>query len=306
MLATLFLVSLLTFVALYLLPGDPALLMLGPEAEPQEVELVRAQLGLNQPLATRYIAWLKAAIHGDFGQSLTLSRGHSVAKLVLSALPTTVPLAILAIFLSLLVAVPLGLLAASRPGGRLDALILTLSQTGLSIPAFWLGILAIQFLAVELGWFPPGGMPKWTIDPVGAAVSLLLPALVLAAPRGAILTRIVRAALLEALGEEYIRTARGKGLSEWVVLSKHAFKNALATVSTVAGIQLIQLLAGAIVVEQVFSLPGLGRLTLAGVLLRDLPVVQGTIFVGAVLILALNFLFDSAYPLIDPRIRGVV
>lgn len=305
MLATLLLVSALTFTALYFLPGDPALLILGTEAEPGELALVRAQLGLDKPMAVQYWRWLSGVLRGDFGRSLTFSRGYSVARLVVSALPVTIPLAAAAIFFSLLLAIPLGALAASRPGSRLDSLVLTLSQTGLSIPAFWLGILAIQFIAVELGWLPPGGMPKWRADPGGAALSLLLPALVLALPRGAILTRIVRAAMQEALGQDYIRTARGKGLSEWTVISRHALKNALVTVSTVAGIQLIQLLAGALVVEQVFSLPGLGRLILSAVLLRDLPLVQGGIFAGAALIMALNFLLDSAYPLIDPRIRGV-
>lgn len=306
MLLTLLLVSMLTFSVLYLIPGDPALLILGTEAEAQDLALVRAQLGLDRPLITQYGNWLTGIFRGDFGNSITFSRGRSIAKLVTAALPVTIPLALAAVTISILLAIPLGALAAHRKGSRLDSLILFLSQTGLSIPAFWLGILAIQFFAVELGWFPPGGMPKWAVDPFGAAASLLLPALVLAAPRAAILTRIVRSAMLEALGEEYIRTARGKGLSEWVVVGKHAFKNALVSISTVAGIQLIQLLAGAIVIEQVFALPGLGRLILSSVLMRDLPLVQGAIFAGAALILVVNFLLDSAFPLFDPRIREVV
>lgn len=305
MIATLLLVSIITFTALYLLPGDPALLILGPEAEPEDLDLLRSQLGLDQSAFVQYIRWLSGAIRGKFGSSITFSKGYPVSQLVTSALPVTIPLAALAILFSLLLAIPLGALAASRQGSKLDAVVLTLSQTSLSIPAFWLGILAIQFFAVRLGWFPPGGMPRWSLDPTGAAASLLLPALVLAMPRAAILTRIVRSAMLDALGEEYIRTARGKGLSEWIIISKHALKNALITVSTVAGIQLIQLLAGALVIEQVFSLPGLGRLILSSVLLRDLPVVQGSVFAGAALILAVNFLLDSAYPFIDPRLREV-
>lgn len=304
MLVTLLVVSILTFTALYLLPGDPAQLILGTEAEPKDLELVRKQLGLDRPAPVQYANWLRDALQGDFGSSITFSRGHSVWRLVTAALPVTLPLAAAAMFFSLLLAIPLGALTASRRGGKLDSIILTLSQTGLSVPAFWLGILAIQFFSVRLGWFPPGSMPKWRADPAGAAFSLLLPALVLAIPRGAILTRIVRSAMLEALSEDYIRTARGKGLSEWAVISKHALRNALVSISTVAGIQLIQLLAGTIIIEQVFSLPGLGRLTLSSVLLRDLPVVQGAVFSGAALILLANFLLDSAYPLIDPRIRG--
>mgnify|MGYP000969600480 CR=1 FL=1 len=304
MLVTLLLVSMLTFTALYLIPGDPAVIILGTEAEPGELELVRAQLSLDQPVTTQYSNWLSGVLQGDFGDSITFSRGYSVTQLVVSALPVTIPLATTAIFFSLLLAIPLGMFAANRKGTKLDSIILTLSQVGLSVPGFWLGILAIQFFAVRLGWFPPGSMPRWSNDPAGAAISLLLPALVLALPRAAILTRIVRTAMLEALGEDYIRTARGKGVSEWAIVSRHALKNALVSISTVAGIQLVQLLAGAIVIEQVFSLPGLGRLILSSVLVRDLPLVQGTVFTGAALILAVNFLLDSTYPLIDPRIRG--
>lgn len=305
MLATLILVSVLTFAALYLIPGDPAVLILGTEADPQALELVRSQLGLDKPITAQYADWLNQVVQGDFGSSITFSRGYSVAKLVVDALPITVPLALTAVALSLAVAILLGIAAASHKGRRLDSFVMAMSQGGLSIPGFWLGILAIQFFSVQLGWFPPGSMPRWTIDPAGAAVSLVLPAVVLALPRAAILTRIVRTAMLDALSEDYIRTARGKGLHERVVLHKHALKNALVSISTVAGIQLIQLLAGAIVVEQVFALPGLGRLILSAVLLRDLPLVQGAVFTGAALILMVNFILDSVYPVIDPRIREV-
>ena len=305
MLATLAVVSILTFFTLFVLPGDPALLILGTEADPGALELVRTQLGLDRPVIVQYASWLGGVVRGDFGRSLTFSRGYAVADLIAAALPVTLPLAAMAIFLAMAVAIPLGTLAASRRGKTADKIILGFSQAGLSIPAFWLGILAIQFFAVRLGWFPPGGMPRWSADPLGALNSLILPALILALPRAAILTRIVRTAMLEILKEDYIRTARGKGLPETAVILKHGLSNALGSVSTVAGIQLIQLGAGTVVVEQVFSLPGLGRLILSAVLLRDLPLVQGTIFVGAAIILAVNFLLDSLYPILDPRIRGV-
>lgn len=305
MLATLVLVSILTFAALYLIPGDPAILILGTEADPQALELVRTQLGLNQPALTQYADWLTGAVQGDFGNSITFSRGYPVAALVASALPFTIPLALAAIILSLLIAIPLGSAAASKQGSRLDSVILYLSQAGLSIPGFWLGILAIQVFAVRLGWFPPGDMPRWNVDPAGALISLILPALVLALPRAAILTRIVRTSMLEVMGEDYIRAARGKGVPEWKVIYSHALRNALVSISTIAGIQLIQLLAGTIVVEQVFSLPGLGRLILSAVLMRDLPLVQGTVFCGAALILIVNLILDSIYPVLDPRIREV-
>ncbi|MGI6364997.1 MAG: ABC transporter permease [Bacillota bacterium] len=305
MLATLFLVSILTFVALYLIPGDPALLILGAEADPQALDLVREQLGLNKPIAVQYLTWLGSILRGDFGQSITFSRGYSVASLIADALPVTIPLALAAVGLSLAIAIPVGALAASRRGSLLDKAVLSLSQAGLSIPAFWLGILGIQFFAVELGWFPPGSMPRWSVNPGGAALALVLPSLILALPRAAILTRMVRAAMLEALGENYIRAARGRGVRERAIIFRHGLANALVSISTVAGIQLVQLLAGTVVVEQVFSLPGLGRLILAAVLLRDLPLVQGAIFVGAAMILLVNFSLDTLYPILDPRIRGV-
>lgn len=306
MLATLFIVSALTFLILYFLPGDPAILILGTEADPQALALVRAQLGLDLPITTQFADWLQGVVRGDFGQSMTFSRGYPVSQLVIRALPVTIPLAFFSIALSLGIAIPLGAAAASGHGGRLDKIVLNISQAGLSIPAFWLGILMIQFFAVELGWFPPSGIPRWSNDPGGAALALILPTIALALPRAAILTRIVRTSMLETLGEDYIRTARSKGLSEFTVISRHALRNALVSISTVAGIQLIQLIAGTIVIEQVFSLPGLGRLMLSGVLLRDLPLVQGLVFTGTALILVVNFTLDSIYPLIDPRIRREV
>ena len=279
------------------------MLILGTEADARSLELVRNQLGLDQPITTQYLNWLKGVLQGDFGESYTFSRGYSIAKLVACALHVTIPLAAGAIVLSLAFAIPLGTLAAGRRGGTLDKIILFFAQAGLSIPAFWLGILAIQFFAVYLGWFPPGNMPRWAADPLGAAASLVLPAVVLALPRTAVLTRIVRTAMLETLQEDYIRTARGKGVAESTVIFKHGLSNALIATSTVAGIQLIQLVAGTVVVEQVFSLPGLGRLILSAVLLRDLPLVQGAVFVGTAIVLTVNFLLDCLYPILDPVLR---
>lgn len=305
MLATLLLVSILTFVALFLIPGDPAILILGTEADPQALELVRTQLGLDQPAINQYLNWLRGIFGGDFGSSYTFSRGYPVIRLIADALPVTIPLAMAAVALSLAIAVPLGAAAAGNKGSLLDKIVLYLSQAGLSVPAFWLGILGIQYFAVKLSWFPPGGMPRWAADPMGAMAALILPVIILALPRAAILTRIVRTAMLDTLGEDYIRTARGKGVREVTVICSHALRNALVSISTVAGIQLVQLLAGTVVIEQVFSLPGLGRLILSAVLLRDLPLVQGAIFVGAAMILAVNFAMDSLYPILDPRIREV-
>lgn len=302
MLVTLGLVTMATFFALYLIPGDPAALILGTEADPEALQLVRAQLGLDQPIAVQFVAWLRGLLRGDLGNSITFSRGYSVAQLVLGALPVTIPLALLSVGVALLIGVLFGTVAATERGGK-SFIVQYLSQISLSLPAFWLGILLIQFFAIRRGWLPPSGMPAWSTDPQGAALSLVLPVITLALPRAAVLTRTVRSALLDTIREDYIRTARSKGLPEKVVIYHHALRNALVSISTVAGIQLIQLLAGTIVVEQVFSLPGLGRLMLSAVLLRDLPLVQGAVFAGALLILLANLLFDSLYPLLDPRVH---
>jgi peptide/nickel transport system permease protein len=302
MLATLLLVSMLTFVVLYLLPGDAARMILGTEAPPEALELLRNQLGLDRPLAPRWLEWLGGILRGDFGSSITFSRGFPVGELIKGAVPVTIPLSLLAILLSLILATPLGIVSARFQGGWLDSLILTVTQVSLSLPAFWVGILLIQYLAVGWGIFPPGGMPPWSQDPQGAALALVLPALALALPRAAILIRVVRTAMLDVLGEDYIRTARSKGLSELTVLFSHALRNALVSISTITGIHLVQLLAGTIVIEQVFSLPGLGRLLLAAVMQRDLPLVQGLVFTGAAMILGVNLLTDLLYPLLDPRI----
>ncbi|NLY53033.1 MAG: ABC transporter permease [Firmicutes bacterium] len=302
MLLTLGLVTMATFFTFYLLPGDPAALILGTEADPEALELLRSQLGLDRPLLAQYSSWLQGVLRGDLGSSITFSRGYPVSSLILDALPVTIPLALLSIGISLALGVVLGTVAAVNRGAG-SFIIQYLSQLSLSLPAFWLGILLIQWLAVGLGWFPPSGIPRWSADPAGAMLSLVLPAITLSLPRTAVLTRTVRSALQETLREDYIRTARSKGLPEKTVIFSHALRNALVSVSTVTGIQLIQLIAGTIVVEQVFSLPGLGRLMLAAVLLRDLPLVQGTVFVGAALIIVVNFLLDSLYPWLDPRVR---
>lgn len=301
MLLTLVLVSVLTFAALFILPGDPAQLILGTEADPAALASLRSQLGLNAPWWQQYFRWAAGVVQGDMGTSITFSRGYSVADLIASALPLTVLLALTAMVLAIASSLLLGITAAYKQGSALDNAILVLSQLGLSLPAFWVGILLIQVFSVRLGLFPPGGMPGWH-QPGAVMAALLLPAAALALPRAGIMTRIVRSAMLDSLGEDYIRTARSKGLSERVVLLKHALKNAMVSVITVSGIQLIQLLAGAIVIEQVFSLPGLGRLLLSAVMLRDLPLVQGLVFTGTLLVLAVNFILDSFYPLLDPRI----
>ncbi|RLE29392.1 ABC transporter permease [Candidatus Acetothermia bacterium] len=297
---TLLLTAFAIFALLSLLPGDPARLVVGPEASPQAYQAVREKLGLDLPWPARFGHWLYGALRGDLGTSL--SRGLPVAALVGSSLTVTLPLALMASAIALLIALPLGALAAGRPGGALDLLTVGTAQLGMAIPEFWLGILLMGFLAVRLRAFPAGGFPGWGA-PGAALAHLVLPALALALPRAAYLARMIRASLADVLAAPYIRAARGKGLSEPAVIGRHALRNALIPVVTVAGLSLGRLLAGALVVENLFYLPGLGRLALAAVRARDLSLLSGAGLVVAGLILLLTLAVDLAYGALDPRIR---
>ncbi len=291
--ATLFIISLITFTALQVLPGDPALLILGTEGDPEAVEALRNRLGLDDPVPIRYGRWMLGLLQGDMGESLRYNM--SASELILRALPISLMLAGAAVGLSLCAALPLGVLCATFRGRSIDLFGLTFAQFGMAIPSFWLGILLIQVFAVRLHLAPPGGYEGIT--------SLVLPAVALALPRAAILTRMVRASMLDVLHQDYVRTARSKGVSLWAVVFKHALRNAGINIFTVAGIHLTQLLAGTIVIEQVFALPGLGQLLLPAVLQRDLPLVQGLVMIGASLILMANLGFDFILAALDPRIR---
>lgn len=290
---TIIFVSLITFLAIQVLPGDPSLLILGTEGDPASREIIREQLGLNENIVVRYFKWIIGVFRGDLGQSIRYS--VPVRDLISDALPLTLWLAFLAVILSLVISIPLGIGLAVKGGSVLDLLGFLIMQIGMSVPAFWIGILLIQLFAVKLQWLPPGGY--------GSFVSFILPVLALALPRAAVLTRVVRANMLDEFREDYLRTARSKGLPQGKVLYKHALRNVAISIFTVAGIHLTQLLVGTIVIEQVFSLPGLGQLLLAAVLQRDLPLVQGLVFIGAVLILTANLCFDFLIAALDPRVR---
>ncbi|HAF70873.1 TPA: peptide ABC transporter [Candidatus Acetothermia bacterium] len=300
LLATLLLACFSVFALLNLVPGDPALLVVGPEASPEAYQVVREKLQLDRPWLARFGGWLSGVARGDLGTSL--SRGLPVAGLIGGALVVTLPLAGLAALLAVLLSLPLGVVAATRPGGLLDLATVGVAQLGMAIPEFWLGMILVGFLAVGLSVLPAGGFPGWG-DPRAALAHLLLPALALALPRGAYLARMTRAAMLEALSAPYVRTARGKGLPERAVIARHALKNALIPVVTAAGLSLGQLLAGALVVENLFYLPGLGRLALTAVRARDLPLLSGVGLVTAGLILLVNLVVDVSYVLLDPRVR---
>jgi len=299
---TLLIVSVLVFTVMDLLPGDPASIMLGTSASPDTLAALQTELGLDRPLPVRYLAWLGGVLHGDLGQSYTY--GVPVAGLIAERLAVTLPLALLAIVISLVVAIPLGVQAARNHNGVLDITIGLFSYIGIAIPAFWFGLLLILLFATNLGWLPAGGFPGWSGGLFAGLQALLLPAFALALPQAAVLTRVTRSAVLEVLGEDFIRTARAKGLGEGAALWRHALPAALVPVVTVLGLQFTFLVAGAVLVENVFNLPGLGRLAYQALSQRDVVVMQDAVLLFAALVITMNFVVDIAYLLIDPRLRA--
>ena len=296
-----FLISVLVFVVMHVIPGDPAQIMLGTEAEPATLSALRTQLGLDRPLYVQYGTWAWGILTGQLGQSL---RYHvPISGLIASRLAVTVPLAVLAMLIAVVIGLPAGLYAATHRSGPGDYGVIALSQTGLAIPSFWLGILLMLVFSITLRWLPAGGFVPWSESIVGALQSLLLPAAALGLIRGAVVARLSRSSLLDVLGRDFVRTARGKGVSEWGVLWKHALRNALIPIVTVIGMQFAALLAGAIIIENVFYLPGLGRLAFQAIGQRDLPVVQDIVVLVAILVVGMNLIVDLAYVMLDPRIR---
>ena len=292
--------SVVVFTMLQAVPGDPAAFMLGLNARPDTVAALRAELGLEGALWQRYAKWVSGMFKGDFGISYTYR--VPVAHLLADRIGVSAPLAVYALVLSIVIALPVGVLAAAHHGKAPDYAIMGLSQLGIALPNFWLAILLVMVFAVRLGWFEVGGFPGWG-EPVAAFKALTLPAFALALPQAAILARVSRAALIETLNQDWLRTARAKGLSHRQALVRHGLPNAMIPVLTILGMQFSFLLAGAIVIENVFFLPGLGRLIFQGIIQRDLIVVQsGTmLLVGAVI--CVSFLVDLAYGLVDPRLR---
>ena len=301
MVATLLFVSVLVFLVVRVLPGDPALLILGIEAAPDTVARLRESMGLDRPLPVQYLEWAGGVLRGDLGRSIQYD--VPVAGLILSRLSVTLPLTLMAGLLMVVAAIPLGVFAATCHRRWGDYLTMTLSQIGIAVPAFWAGLLLVLLFSVRLGWFQSGGFDGWGLGAGRALKSLLLPAVALGLFQFAVLARTTRSALLEVLREEYIKTARAKGVAEAGVLFRHALRNAMIPIVTVAGVQLGQLMAGAIILESVFYLPGLGRLALGAISARDLPVVQGVVLFVASVIVMINAAVDMLYSLLDPRIR---
>jgi peptide/nickel transport system permease protein len=299
--ATLFFVSVVVFVVIRILPGDPALVIMGTEGSPEAAARLRESMGLNRPLVVQYADWLTRALRGDLGTSIQYD--VPVGRLIVTRLPVTLPLMGLAALFMMAVALPLGIFAATRHRRLGDYLTMVVSQLGIAVPSFWAGLLLILLFSVRLGWVQSGGFAGWDEGVWPALRSLLLPALALGFFQAAVLIRATRSAVLDVLREDYVRTARAKGLREALVIVKHTFRNAMIPVVTVAGLQLGQLIAGSIILESVFALPGLGRLALNAITARDLPVVQGVTLFVASCIVAINFAVDLAYAVLDPRIR---
>lgn len=298
---TLILVSVTIFAVLMVIPGDPAQIILGIHATPETLALLRHKLGLDRPIWIQYLSYMRNLCRGDLGQSIVYD--VPIRSLILSRLQVTLPLALLSMIFALLLSIPLGIYSATHRNRLGDYGIMIFSQLGLAVPAFWAGILLILLFAVTLHWLPAGGFPFWADNPFRALQSLLLPSLALGWVRAAVLTRMTRSSMLEILSEDYIRTARSKGLAEKVITYKHAFRNAVIPVVTIVGLQAGDLLAGAVIIENVFQLPGVGRLVFEAIGQRDLPVVQSVVLSIATMIIVINFLTDMIYGFLDPRIR---
>ncbi len=301
LLATLLVASLIVFLVMEVLPGDPALIILGTGAQDDTLAALRQQLGLDRPMMVRYFTWIGGLLSGAWGESYTY--GKPVLTLIGERVLVSLPLAGLAILLSTAIALPLGVAAAARHGRASDTAIMGFVQLGVAVPNFWFAMLLILLFAVNLGWVPAGGFAGWEEGVGPALVSLLLPAIALALPQAAILARITRSSVLEVMKEDYVRTARAKGLTRGEALWRHGVRNALIPVVTIMGLQFSFLLAGTIIIENVFYLPGLGRLMFQAIAQRDLVVVKDLVILLATAVILVNFLVDLSYALLDPRLR---
>lgn len=301
MFVILFIVTVIVFALVNVLPGDPAMMMLGDEATPEALETLREQLGLNDPLYVQYFSWVGKVIQGDLGKSLR--DNTSVAQILKNAIPVTLQLTVMSFMVAVFIAIPAGIISATRKGTPLDYIGTTFAISGVSIPPFFLGILLIFIFAVTLGWLPPSGYVSPKTDLTKSIMLMILPAITIGIRLSAELTRMLRSSLLEVLQSDYIRTAYAKGLLEKPVVIGHALKNAFIPVITVSGLQLATFLGGAVITETIFSVPGLGQLVITSILTRDFPVVQATILFMAFAVVIINFLVDITYTLLDPRIK---
>ncbi len=297
----LLLVSLITFGIIHLIPGDPAAVMAGLSATPAEIEQLRQDLGLNQPLMGQLIHWYGGLLHGNLGRSLLL--GQDVLDAVLQRLPITLALSLYGLVLTLLIGVVGGIVAALRHNTVVDSVAMVVAMLGISMPSFFFGPLLVLLFAVKLGWLPSGGYVPFTTSPLGWLGAATLPAVSLALLQVGLLARITRSTMLEVLRQDYVRTARAKGLSSWSVVGKHALANAMIPIITVVGIAVSLLVSGSVVIETIFSVPGIGQLLTQAVLNRDYPLVQGGLLLLTTLLVVVNIGVDVMYAALDPRVR---
>ncbi len=299
---TLLILSILIFGLQQLMPGDPALILAGEErGDPAVLAAIRAELGLDKPIWQQYLIWMGKVLTGDFGFSWRIR--VPVSELILTKLPVTFQLATMAFIIAILIGVPLGILSAVRKDTPTDWAANGVALFGISTPNFWLGIMMILLFSVELGWLPPSGYVPLTEDPVQSLATTIMPAFVLGTGVASVLMRHTRAAMLTALSQDYVRTARAKGLRERVVVWKHALRNALIPVVTLGAIEFGRLLAGAVLTEQIFTIPGFGKLIVDAVFNRDYPVVQGVVLATALIFVVLSLVADILYMMINPRLR---
>lgn len=301
LIASLAFASLAIFAVVEIIPGDPAAYMLGINAQEDTVAALRAQLGLDVPVWQRYLNWVGGMLVGDFGLSYTYRT--PVAEMIADRMWISLPLAVYALILSTLIAFPAGIIAAAWRGSAADVGVMGVTQLGVAVPNFWFAMLMVLVFAINLRWVSAGGFPGWDAGFFTALTALTLPAISLALPQASILTRVMRSALLDTLDEDYIRTARAKGLTRGQVLWRHALRNALIPVLTILGLQFSFLLAGGIIIEQVFFLPGLGRLIFQAISARDLIVVESVVMLLVFAVIVVNFMVDIAYAAVDPRLR---
>jgi len=298
---TLLIISLIVFTGVRMIPGDPARVLAGTEADAAGLEEIREKYGLDAPLPVQYLRWLGLAVTGDLGESIRTRT--PVMSMVAGKLPITAELACLSLLVAVAIAIPAGVVAAVRRNTAWDVLASGVSLCGVSIPNFWLGIMLILLVSVRLGWLPASGFVPIAEDPVGNLKRMIMPALVLGTGLAAVLMRQTRNAMIEVLSADYVRTARAKGLAQRAVVLRHALRNGLIPVVTILGLQMGALMGGAVVTEQIFVLPGFGRLIVEAVFTRDYPVVQGVVLLTAASYVLINLLVDVSYTVLNPRIR---
>ena len=301
MIVVMFIVLTTVFIIVRLAPGDPAALMLGPDATPSDIASLRTQMGLDQPIAVQYVSFLAEMASGDLGRSIFFNQ--PVTQVIVERTEPTALLTLFSIIIAVAIALPVGVLSAYTRGTLFDQGALSTAMLAASVPSFWLGLMFQQYLATGAGWFPVSGFGSPDAGFLQRLHYLVLPSIVLGLVNSALIIRFSRAAMLDVLSDDYVRTARAKGMSEWRVVVKHAFKNALIPIVTVVGLTFALLISGAIVTERVFNLPGLGSLVVGAVLRRDYPVIQGVLIVIAGLYVLINFLIDMLYLAIDPRVK---